>query len=259
LGLKDAKRSAMYALSPERKKFLLQENRQFKSRIQHPPSNGAHATYSASYGPSSAAALLPKLVPQLTGDAGLIRRLSIVGWASATAPAPPVTSSDTVDTNGEFNNLSSPTNSRVAKSFGDELPPLQPQSTGSMWSSWWTSSGGEKPSSSDKDAKQEFAKSARWYIDGLRVGKTPDMKLVKHLITLRVHLSTAKLTFVQEFVGAEKGLIALGTLLANLVGKGGKKKNLNEVETTVLLEVLKCLRVLLNTSVRRVVYSLELY
>ena len=249
----------MYALSPERKKFLLHENRQFKSRIQHPPSNGAHAIYSASYGPSSAVALLPKLVPQLTGDAGLIRRLSIVGWGSATAPAPLVTSSDPVDTNGEFNNLSSPTNSRVAQSFGDELPPLQPQSTGSMWSSWWTSSGGEKPSSSDKDAKQEFAKSARWYIDGLRIRKTPDMKLVKHLITLRVHLSTAKLTFVQEFVGAEKGLIALGTLLANLVGKGGKKKNLNEVETTVLLEVLKCLRVLLNTSVCRVVYFLEWY
>jgi len=249
----------MHALPLERKKYLLHENRQFKARIQHPPSNGAHATYSASYGPSSAAALLPKLVPQLTGDAGLIRRLSIVGWGSITATAPPVTSSDLVDTSGEFNNSSSPANSRVAKSFLDELPPLQPQSTGSMWSSWWTSSGGEKPSSSDKDSTQESAKSVQWYIDGLRMRKAPDMKLVKHLITLRVHLSTAKLTFVQEFVGAERGLIALGTLLANLVGKGGKKKNLNEVETTVLLEVLKCLRVLLNTSVCRVVYSLELY
>jgi len=242
----------MHALSPERKKFLLHENRKFKSSIQQPSSNGAHSTYSASYGPSSAAALLPKLVPQLTGDVGLIRRLSIVGWGSATAAAPPVTSSDFVDTNGEFNNSTSPTNS------GDEMPPLQQQSTGTMWSSWWTSSGGEKPSSSDKDARQEFAKSARWYIDGLRIRKAPDMKLVKHLITLRVHLSTAKLTFVQEFVGAEKGLMALGSLLANLVGKGGKKKNLNEVETTVLLEVLKCLRVLLNTSVRCVVYYLEL-
>ena len=249
MGLKDAKRSAMHALSPERKKFLLHENRQFKSGIHHPPSNGAHTTYSASYGPSSAAALLPKLVPQLTGDAGLIRRLSTVGWGPAISATLPVTSSDLVDTNGEFNNFNSPTNFRVAKSFGDELPPLQPQSTGSMWSSWWTSSGGEKPSSSDKDARQEFAKSARWYIDGLRIKRIPDMKLVKHLITLRVHLSTAKLTFVQEFVGEEQGLIALGTLLANLVDKGGKKKNLNEVETTVLLEILKCLRVLLNTSV----------
>lgn len=249
----------MHALSPERKKYLLHENRQFKSSIQHPASNGAHATYSASYGPSSAAALLPKLVPQLTGDAGLIRRLSIVGWGSATAMAPSVTSSDSVDTNGEFNSSTSSTNSRVAKSFGDELPPLQPQSTGSMWSSWWTSSGGEKPSSADKDARQEFVKSARWYIDGLRIRKAPDMKLVKHLITLRVHLSTAKLSFVQEFVGAEEGLVALGALLANLVGKGSKKKNLNEVETTVLLEVLKCLRVLLNTSVCCVVSSLELY
>jgi hypothetical protein len=253
LGLKGAKRSAMHALSPDRKKFLLRQNREFKSSIQHPTSNEIRSTYSASYGPSSAAAMLPKLLPQLTGDAGLIRRLSIVGWGSTNAPAPSVTSSDSTDANGRFSNLSPSTSSKVVKSSEDAPQPLQPQNTGSMWNNWWTSS--ERPSSSDKNFRQEFAKSAQWYIDGLRIRKAPDMKLVKHLIALRVHLSTANLTFVQDFVGAEKGLSALGALLANLVGKGGRRQHLTEVETTVLLQTLKCLRVLLNTSVGCSVYA----
>jgi len=239
----------MHALSPDRKKFLLRQNREFKSSIQRPMSNEARSTYSASYGPSIAAAMLPKLLPQLTGDAGFIRRLSIVGWGSANTTAPPVTPCDSTDAHGRLSNLSPPTSPKLTKYPEDAVEPLQPQSTGSMWSNWWTSSGGERPSNSDKDFRQEFAKSAQWYIDGLRIGKAPDMKLVKHLIALRVHLSTAKLTFVQDFVGAEKGLSALGVLLANLVGKGGKRQSLTEVETTVLLQVLKCLRVLLNTSV----------
>jgi hypothetical protein len=75
------------------------------------------------------------------------------------------------------------------------------------------------------------------------------MKLVKHLISLRVHLSTAKLVWIQQFVGEEKGLEVLGTLLAGLVGKGGKRRNLTDIETSNLLEIIKCLRVLLNTEV----------
>jgi hypothetical protein len=91
--------------------------------------------------------------------------------------------------------------------------------------------------------------SAKWYIDGLKTSKVADVKLVKHLIALRVHLSTAQLAFIQDFVGPQKGLDALGQLLARLVGKGGKRKGLGEVENTVLLEIVKCLRVLLNTDV----------
>jgi diaphanous 1 len=95
----------------------------------------------------------------------------------------------------------------------------------------------------------EKGHTARWYVDGIRAGRSTDIKLVKHLISLRVHLSTAKLVWIEEFVDAEKGLDALRILLADLVGKGGKRKILVDVESTVLLEVVKCLRVLLNTEV----------
>lgn len=227
----------MYALSPERKKYLLRQNRQFRSTNQQVPSSpNFGTTHSASYGPASASAFLPKLVPQLTGDAGLMRRFSVLGWGS------------TVETD-----IAQPVNSPPRRaSMSEETQPLQPQSTGNLWSSWWASSGGEgSPVISDKQASKESSKSAKWYIDNLRVGKSADHKLTKHLITLRVHLSTAKLGFILDFVGPGKGLVALGTILSSLVGKGGKKRSLTEIETTVLFEILKCFRVLLNTSVSR--------
>ena len=76
-----------------------------------------------------------------------------------------------------------------------------------------------------------------------------DTKLVKHLISLRIHLSTANLAWINEFVEEETGLQVLGSVLARLVSKGGKRKVLSDVEESVLLELIKCLRVLLNTEV----------
>lgn len=234
----------MHAMPIERKKILVHQNRLYIN--QQAPVN-PKARNSASFGPSSAAALLPRLVPQLTGDSGLIRRFSVIGWGSgSTSAVPPVV--DNNESLGEFNSNTSSKDTLQAQMSNslDDIQPLQPQSTGSLWSSWWASAGGDKV---EKNTDKESVKSAQWYIDGLRLGKAPDMKLVKHLITLRVHLSTAKVAFIQDFVSTEKGLTALGTLLSSLVGRGGKKRALGETETIVLLEVLKCLRVLLNTAV----------
>lgn len=240
----------MYALPPERKKYLVRQNRDFKIANRQAPAS-PQATYPASFGPVNSAGLLPRLIPQLTGDAGLIRRFSVIGWGSGatSTTVPPLISSGSNGSSGEFNSNSSLQGNFQAQitRVAEDMQPLQPQSTGNLWTSWWASAGGEK---FEKDGENESAKSAKWYIDGLRIGKVPDVKLVKHLITLRVHLSTAKLAFISDFVTSEKGLIGLGTLLSGLVGKGGKKKVLSEIETTVLLEVLKCLRVLLNTAVR---------
>lgn len=236
----------MRSLPRDRKKYILNQNNLFKASTPQESSGVSHPTYAASYGPSSAAALLPKLMPQLTGDGGLMRRFSIVGWGSGISTV--ASQSVDINGNGEVQNITGST--KQSSGSADEQQPIQPQNTGILWNSWWTSSGGEKSSTPEKRGSKEYIDSARWYIDGLRIGKAPDMKLVKHLITLRVHLSTAKLSFIQDFVGSEKGLIALGTLLSGLVGKGGKRKNLSELEITILLEILKCLRVLLNTEVR---------
>ncbi|GLB34079.1 putative diaphanous FH3 domain contatinign protein [Lyophyllum shimeji] len=240
MGLTGEKRLPMYKLSTDQKKYLLQQNRTSSARsAQH----DEQPSYSATYGPSSGSALLPRLVPQLTGDSGLMRRFSIVGgWGGATS-APPVVSPDTGRLSGEFDSSASGKGKAQVGKVAEEMQPLQPQNTGGLWGRWWASSGGEK---SERSA-QDTDKSAKWYVDGLR-GKSLDNKLVKHLISLRVHLSTAKMVWIEEFMITEKGLDALGSLLAGLVGKGGKRRDLTEMETNVLLENIKCLRVLLNTE-----------
>jgi diaphanous 1 len=172
-----------------------------------------------------------------------MNRLSV--WGSSSSPTP---SSPTKESEQPINSDPSVTTNKPAAVRGlrsidgtDAAPPsLQPQTTGGLWSSWWTSSGG-----ADKAQKQ----TPKWYVDGLK-GSSVDMRLVKHLISLRVHLSTASLIWIEEFVQERRGIAALATLLAGLVGKNGKRKVLTEVESTVLFELIKCLRVLLNTEVR---------
>lgn len=193
-------------------------------------------------GPASAAALLPRLVPQLTGDSGLMKRFSIASWGSAGSPtsSPDLAS---VDLSHRRRDSAGSTKSQIDGVAGSTL---QPQTTGGLWSSWWASSGGEK---SAVTGAKEIEKTPKWYVDGLRAGRATDMKLVKHLISLRVHLSTASLVWIEEFVGEEHGLDATGKLLGGLVSKGGKRRKLTDIEETVLLEIIKCLRVLLNTEV----------
>ncbi|KAJ3556352.1 hypothetical protein NP233_g11996 [Leucocoprinus birnbaumii] len=250
LGLKGEKRKGMYALPLDRKRHLLQAHRQKNGSPSSPRhSTAAHRqslSHAASYGPASATNLIPRLVPQLTGDAGIMRRFSLTSWGSPSGAAQPVVSSESNRTSGEFSHgpMVSPQGKSKAQmtKVVEDAQPLQPQTTGSLWSSWWTSSGGDKP------APVNEKETAQYYITPLRSNKPPDQKVVKHLISLRVHLSTAKFAFIEDFVIQEKGLEALAALLARLVGKGGKKKSLSDVEATVLLEVIKCLRVLLNTE-----------
>jgi hypothetical protein len=129
----------------------------------------------------------------------------------------------------------------------EEPQPLQPQTTGGLWSSWWVSSGGEKNATAQSKNTEE-AKIPKWYVDKIK-GKTLDTKLVKTLISLRVHLSTARVFWVKEFIETEAGLDALSSILAGLVGKAGKRKHLSDMEGAVLLEIIKILRVLSNTEV----------
>lgn len=236
----------MHQLPANRKLYLLEQHKQYRvaSASAKPSSNVAQPSYSVTYGPTSAGNLLPRIVPQLTGDSGFMRRLSITGWGASSAASP--LSASGSNRKGEKLDL----NSQAAQAHGakssEEPQPLQPQTTGGLWSSWWVSSGGERTATQGKNAKE--AKTPRWYIDKIK-GKTFDTKLVKNLISLRVHLSTARVFWVKEFVETEAGLDTLSVILASLVGKAGKRKHLSDMESAVLLEIIKILRVLSNTEV----------
>jgi diaphanous 1 len=235
----------MHQLPADRKLYLLEQHRQYRVTSAKPSSHVAQPSYSATYGPSSAGNLLPRLVPQLTGDSGFMRRLSITGWGASSTSAAPLSTSDSSRKGEKLDPNSQSAQVRGAKAM-EEPQPLQPQTTGGLWSSWWVSSGGEKTATQGKNAKE--AKTPKWYVDRIR-GKSPDTKLVKNLISLRVHLSTARVFWVKEFVETEAGLDALSAILASLVGRAGKRKHLSDMEGAVLLEIIKILRVLSNTEV----------
>jgi hypothetical protein len=170
-----------------------------------------------------------------------MKRLPVVGWASSGSG--PTSEKTSYETQTSFDSSVNGKKRQSTDLIVEDPPQLQPQTTGGLWSSWWTSSGGDK--AGDKVQKE----SPKWYVDGIRNGKITDMKLVKHLISLRVHVSTANIAWIEEFVRQEQGIEALGNILATLVSKGGKRKILTEVESTILFELVKCLRVLLNTEV----------
>lgn len=83
----------------------------------------------------------------------------------------------------------------------------------------------------------------------LRTLKPTDPKLAKHLISLRVHLSSADLTWIEDFLEDEHGVEGLDRLLAGLVAIPEKKKSLSDTENTVVIETIKSFRALLNTEV----------
>lgn len=230
----------MYKLPPQQRHYLFKQHREARAASLSKattPRAVTHAAQASTYSPASANGIIPRLVPQLTGDSGIMKRFSIVGWGSSTSPSHSPRSSTDFDAAKK---------ERPATPTKVEAQPMQPQTTGGLWSSWWSSSGGDK-------AQTEATKTPKWYVDGIRSGRPADIKLVKHLISLRIHLSTADLAWIEEFVADCKGMDALGLLLAGLVAKGGKRKQLQNVEETVLLEVIKCIRVLLNTDVRSLI------
>jgi diaphanous 1 len=242
--LKEPQRQAMHQLPADRKLYLMEQHKQYRVASAKPSLHVAQSSYPATYGPSSAGSRLPRLVPQLTGDSGFMRRLSITGWGGSSAASPlSASGSNRKGEKLEPNSQFAPVHGANAT---EEPQPLQPQTTGGLWSSWWVSSGGEKTATQGKNTKE--AKTPKWYVDRIK-GKTLDTKLVKNLISLRVHLSTARVFWVKEFVETEAGLDALGAILASLVGRAGKRKHLSDMEAAVLLEIIKILRVLSNTEV----------
>lgn len=161
LGLKGPQRQAMHQLPTNRKKYLLRQNRHFRlasgsrppSGLSGSPSRSPTAASSQTYGPASAGQLLPRLVPQLTGDS-IMKRFSIAAWgsggSSTMTPAPEVKEPVT----------------------DAEVAPMAPQTTGGLWSSWWASSGGGKDAK-DKSASEKGkgkVDDPEWYVDEMRNG-----------------------------------------------------------------------------------------
>ncbi|KAG9318981.1 armadillo-type protein [Chiua virens] len=187
----------MLSLPPEKKRQVIE---QVRGKFDKATSSGPQS--SAMYGPSSESALVPRLVPQFSGDTS-VNSKSCSG--------------------GNF--ASSPRSSFSPEKPVEDVQTVKPQTTGSMFSTWWAALGGKVATNN------EHATSARAYVDSVHELRNVDSNLVKHLIPLQMHISTAK-----------------SGLLSSLVGKGGERRALTDSASSVLLEVIRAFRVLLNTE-----------
>jgi diaphanous 1 len=75
--------------------------------------------------------------------------------------------------------------------------------------------------------------------------KKPRQSLIKSMIALRVSLSTAGTAWMEDFLDLN-GLDALQGQLARLVTRPKEAGDLTE---QIIVEIVKCLRVLMNTDV----------
>src|SRR6266576_2342094 len=116
----------MHQLPADRKLYLLEQHKQYRVASAKPSSHVAQPSHSATYGPSSAGNLLPRLVPQLTGDS-FMRRLSITGWGGSSAASAPNRKGEKLDPSSQSVQV------HGAKAT-EEPQPLQPQTTGGLWS-----------------------------------------------------------------------------------------------------------------------------
>ena len=181
----------------ERKQYLILQSKQTRSVIGA-PSSSRSPRETASQDATSADSIATPISPQVTG---ILRRFSLWGAPSGS----PMISTPEPE----------------AKEPTQEFTPIVPQITGSLWGNWWV--GSPRETETPKEIDRTKPNSTEWYVDGIRNGKVTDTRLAKHLISLRVHLSTAKVAWIERFLGQEKGMDALATLLQSLVGKGGKR------------------------------------
>ncbi|KAF9984464.1 hypothetical protein BGZ65_000349, partial [Modicella reniformis] len=137
----------------------------------------------------------------------------------------------------------------------EEVAPMSPKLTGadrpmsptmaaagSLWSSWFGPTPLPDATSIDEPADD----SPQFYIDQLLSKTITQKALAKDLLSLRILLATAKLSWIRQFLDG-RGFRALENVLDKTAIKkrGGKASDLDE---TLQSECVQCLRVLMNTE-----------
>lgn len=142
----------MHAMSPEKKQQLIEQ-----VRGQFDKNTAPSAAASSTYGPPSGSLLLPRIVPQFSGDSGFFKRMTAFPtWGSTTSPPAPMVNPKS-RSSGEFATVSrSSLSSEITE---EDVQHIHPQATGSMFSTWWAVLRGETTPNNENSV------SARAYVD----------------------------------------------------------------------------------------------
>ncbi|KAK6904947.1 hypothetical protein I203_105766 [Kwoniella mangroviensis CBS 8507] len=257
LNLHGDKPEAMSSLSPSRKAYLLARHRQGTPAIPSSPPpvqaiSPPRATTFISLSTGTSAGI-SRLLPQLTGSSsggtgstpttpnrgkeGGWKRFSLVElgvWNSENGSQSDDHLSTPLAAGEEDVTTPRAEPSAAEKALGEvsEIRPMEKQVTGGLWS-WWTGAN-----------KAEEGTPAG-YVETLKHSRENPQLLLKHLLSLRVTLSTVKLSWINEFILID-GLTAISSLLEKVAREPRQKGDIGE---QIITEIGKSLRVLMNTDV----------
>ena len=282
LGIKGTSRSAMLALPDDRKRFLISQNEAAKTSTPSKsrtsvaqqgdkPVSPTLSTTSETMGRSS-------VIP--VGWSNRFSISSIATWATSdthgsakdveSAASPRTSLSGDVSSQGsgstrpttmlsETESLGS-LDSRPHHS-GEHSNTIKANHTGSsagvtasLWSSWWGGGSTIAGSSGQPDQGAGAERNAALgHVSKLKDGKLSRKDLFKHLLSLRVTLSSAKLSWIDSFLHCD-GLGALEQtmqqetdgIVNGLNSKQTSKAERKDMSDAILLEAIKCLRTLMN-------------
>ncbi|SPO39803.1 related to Diaphanous protein homolog 1 [Pseudozyma flocculosa] len=291
LGIKGTSRAAMLALPDDRKRFLIKQNETAKLASTPTKQRASTSDAAAANDPAHAGALSETLSRASIVAGTWSNRFSlasIASWgttdtnhsgsargASDDPGASPLTASDArFDLSASKGSArptalvsedgTDPANSLTAQKTGasEAFGDLKANHTGSsaglassLWSSWWGAPAGSSTTGATNAGSVSDKSSPAYYVSQLREGKLGRKDLVKHLLSLRVTLSSAKLTWIDGFLN-EDGLETLEEVMrvetdsftSSLDATKGKRAERKEMSDTLLLEAVKCLRTLMNTE-----------
>lgn len=207
LGLKEAAKSNMRSFDPAKKRLLIAQHKQRPVAAHRTGPELTNTVKAPSLSASSTSVIMK------AGKAHN-RKSSLISWTSA-AHADSSPGSPTIDEG-------LPTTSRTSSPNLVPAPLLQ---TATGWTSWFTAGSPAKRTDANDKAvpTSSIAKdTAAWYITQIKGKKSVNRDLVKHLIALRVRLSTESLSWIEEFLQKD-GIGCLQELLKDLTNMGSIK------------------------------------
>ncbi|KAG0366943.1 hypothetical protein BGZ54_004660 [Gamsiella multidivaricata] len=238
LNIKDTVRESMMQFSREKKTALILQNQQMqqqKERVSSPdPYSGNQNGGTLSRGTNtrnkfigSISSRVSFIEPDGSSNAKLHSRYS--SWSSLAGSYDGTAVEDVAPSSPKLTGSDRPMSPTMA-------------AAGSLWSSWF----GATPQPDALSIDEPSDDSPQFYIDQLLSKTTTQKTLAKHLLSLRIALATAKLSWIRQFLNG-RGFRALENVLDKTAIKkrGGKANDLDE---TLQSECVQCLRVLMNTE-----------
>ncbi|CDW98870.1 hypothetical protein, partial [Sporisorium scitamineum] len=290
LGIKGTSRAAMLALPDDRKRFLISQNEAAKTSTPSKSRNATNAQHgdkpvSPSLSSTSETMGRNSIIP--AGWSNRFSISSIATWAtsdthgSGTGSAkdghddgdasPRASMSGDVSSQGSGSTrpttMLSETGSfgsmdSKVQSNGDHTNTIRANHTGSsagvtasLWSSWWGGSSVIAGSSGHEQGNSDERNAAMGHVTKLKDGKLSRKDLFRHLLSLRVTLSSAKLSWIDSFLycdglGALEHIMRQETdgIIGGLNGSRSRQAERKDMSDAVLLEAVKCLRTLMNVE-----------